>query len=120
MPADTPAAADRDLDVVVYGATGFVGRLTALYLAKHAPQGLRIGLAGRSEGKLAAIRKETAATLPAAISWPVVVADAGDPSSLHALAARSRAIATTVGPYVKYGLPLVAACAGAGTHYADL
>jgi short subunit dehydrogenase-like uncharacterized protein len=120
MPADAPAPADRDLDVVVYGATGFVGRLAALYLAGHAPHGVRVGLAGRSESKLAAIRKEAAAILPAAISWPLLTADASDPASLEALAARTRAIATTVGPYATYGLPLVAACAAAGTHYADL
>jgi short subunit dehydrogenase-like uncharacterized protein len=120
MPEAATAHSERDLDVVVYGATGFVGRLTALYLAGHAPHGLRIGLAGRSEHKLAAVRKEAAATMPAAISWPLVVADAADPKSLEALAARSRAIATTVGPYSTYGLPLVAACARAGTHYADL
>jgi short subunit dehydrogenase-like uncharacterized protein len=120
MPADAPAPADRDLDVVVYGATGFVGRLTALYLAGHAPHGVRIGLAGRSESKLAAIRKEAAAILPAAISWPLITADASDPGSLETMAARAKAIATTVGPYAKYGLPLVAACAHAGTHYADL
>jgi short subunit dehydrogenase-like uncharacterized protein len=120
MPAAAPAPSDRDLDVVVYGATGFVGRLTTLYLAGHAPHGLRIGLAGRSEGKLIAIRKEAAATLPAAISWPLITADAADPGSLVALAGRAHAIATTVGPYAAYGLPLVAACAQAGTHYADL
>lgn len=120
MPPAAPAPADRDLDVVVYGATGFVGRLTALYLAGHAPHGLRIGLAGRSESKLAALRKEAATILPAAISWPLITADAADPGSLETLATRARAIATTVGPYAKYGLPLVAACARAGTHYADL
>jgi short subunit dehydrogenase-like uncharacterized protein len=115
-----PAPNDRDLDVVVYGATGFVGRLTALYLAGHAPHGLRIGLAGRTESKLAAVRKEAAATMPAAIAWPLITADAANPASLEALATRARAIATTVGPYARYGLPLVAACAKAGTHYADL
>ena len=120
MPAEAPAPSDRELDVVVYGATGFVGRLTALYLAQHAPHGVRIGLAGRSESKLTAIGKEVAAVLPAAISWPLITADAADASSLAALAARARAIATTVGPYAKHGLPLVAACAQAGTHYADL
>jgi short subunit dehydrogenase-like uncharacterized protein len=105
------------LDVVVFGATGFVGRLVAAYLAEHAPPGTRIGLAGRSVERLAAVRDG----LPArAASWPLVVADAGDPASLAALAARTHVVATTVGPYLRYGLPLVAACAEVGTHYADL
>jgi short subunit dehydrogenase-like uncharacterized protein len=107
----------RDLDVVVFGATGFVGRLLAAHLAEHAPDGVRIGLAGRSEHKLTAVRAE----LPArARDWPLLVADAQDPVSLDRLAERSRVVATTVGPYARYGLPLVEACATAGTDYCDL
>jgi short subunit dehydrogenase-like uncharacterized protein len=108
---------ERDLDVVLYGATGFVGRLTARYLAQHAPEGAQIALAGRSEPKLAQLRAELG---PRAADWPLLVADSGDAAALGALAARARAIATTVGPYQRYGLPLVQACAEAGTHYADL
>lgn len=107
----------RDLDVVVYGATGFVGRLTAEYLARSAPDGAHIGLAGRSRDKLIAVRDGIG---PRAADWPVIVADADDANSLAALAAATRVVATTVGPYTKYGLPLVEACAGAGTHYCDL
>jgi short subunit dehydrogenase-like uncharacterized protein len=107
----------RDLDVVLFGATGFVGRLIAHYLAEHAPQGARIGLAGRSEDKLARIRGELP---PAASAWPLLSADSGDRASLDALVRRTRAIATTVGPYFRAGMPLVEACADAGTHYADL
>jgi short subunit dehydrogenase-like uncharacterized protein len=107
---------DREYDVVVYGATGFVGKLTAAYLASQQP-GPRIALAGRSRSKLEDVRAELGA--PAA-DWPLIVADAADPASLTALATSTRAIATTVGPYVKYGVPLVEACAKAGTHYADL
>jgi short subunit dehydrogenase-like uncharacterized protein len=107
----------RDLDIVVYGATGFVGRLVAEYLAGAAPEGVRIGLAGRSADKLAAVRAELPA---AAADWPVIVADAADKQALSELAQRTTAVATTVGPYAKYGIPLVAACAEAGTHYADL
>ena len=110
-------SAARDLDVVVYGATGFVGRLTARYLAEHAPEGVRIGLGGRSEAKLARLRGELGAR---AADWPLLVADSGDPAGLAALAARARTVATTVGPYKRYGVPLVQACAEAGTHYADL
>jgi short subunit dehydrogenase-like uncharacterized protein len=107
----------RAFDVVVYGATGFVGALTAAHLAEHAPPGTRIALAGRSRDKLAAVRDG----LPAAgRTWPLLEADATDPASLAALAAATRVVVTTVGPYARHGLPLVEACAGAGTHYADL
>jgi short subunit dehydrogenase-like uncharacterized protein len=110
-------SSDRTHDVVVYGASGFVGKLTAVYLAEHAPAGTRVALAGRSRAKL----EETKAGLgPAAADWPVIVADAADAASIADLAASTRVVATTVGPYVKYGVPLVEACARAGTHYADL
>lgn len=113
MSTPTP----RTHDLVLFGATGFVGRLTAEYLARHAPAGTRIALAGRSEERLLAVR----GTLPeAAADWPVIVADASDASALAQLAHATTAVATTVGPYALYGLPLVEACAAAGTHYADL
>jgi short subunit dehydrogenase-like uncharacterized protein len=106
-----------DSDLVVFGASGFVGGLTAAYLAEHAPPGLRVALAGRSKERLEKVR----AGLPAAgRDWPLVVADSGDPASLAALAAGTRVLVTTVGPYARYGLPVVEACARAGTHYADL
>jgi len=106
----------REFDIVLYGATGFVGRLTAEYLAA-AGGAARIALAGRSAGKLEAVR----ATLgEAARSWPILTVDAGRQSTLDEMAARTRVVVTTVGPYSKYGLPLVAACAAAGTDYADL
>jgi short subunit dehydrogenase-like uncharacterized protein len=109
--------AERELDVVVFGATGFVGRLVAAYLAEHAPEGVRIGLAGRSQARL----EETRASLgPVAADWPLIVADSGDPASLAALARSARVVATTVGPYRPRGLPLVGACAEAGTDYVDL
>ena len=110
-------SAARDLDVVLYGATGFVGRLTARYLAEHAPEGVRIGLGGRTEAKLAQLRGELG---PRAADWPLLVADSGDAAGLAAIAGRARAVATTVGPYQRYGLALVQACAEAGAHYADL
>ena len=106
-----------ELDIVLFGATGFVGRLTADYLAEHAPADLRIGLAGRSETRLQAVRRELDG---AAASWPLLVADATDASSMAELAARTKVVVTTVGPYAAYGLPLATACAQAGTHYADL
>jgi short subunit dehydrogenase-like uncharacterized protein len=107
----------RTHDVVVFGATGFVGKLVAAYLAEHAPEGTRIALAGRSERRLEEVRS----ALPArARDWPLVVADAADPDSLRTLAESTTVVASTVGPYLRYGLPLVEACAEAGTHYADL
>jgi short subunit dehydrogenase-like uncharacterized protein len=107
----------RTHDLVVYGATGFVGRLLAAYLAGSAPAGLRIALAGRSRSRLEQVRGE----LPAAArDWPLVEADSTDAASLAALAASTRVLATTVGPYLRHGLPVVEACARAGTHYADL
>lgn len=109
--------ATRELDIVLFGATGFVGTLTAQYLADAAPAGARIALAGRSPEKLAAVRDGLG---PVAAQWPLLVADSTDQSGLDALAARTRVVVTTVGPYLRYGLPLVRACAGAGTHYADL
>lgn len=108
---------DRPHDLVVYGATGYVGELTAAHLAEHAPAGVRIGLAGRSRAKLEAVRSR----LPqAARDWPLLVADSSDAEALAALVASTRVLVTTVGPYARYGLPVVEACARAGTHYADL
>ena len=103
-------------DIVVYGATGFVGKLTAQYLAR-AGTGARIALAGRSIDKLRAVRDTLG---DSAKDWPLLTADASQPSTLNAMAARTRVVVTTVGPYAKYGLPLVEACAAAGTDYADL
>ncbi len=108
---------DRELDLLLLGATGFVGQLTAAYLAEHAPPGLRIGLAGRSERRLAEVQ---AGLGTSAQSWPLVVADSADPDGARLLARKPAAIATTVGPYRRLGLPLAQACAEAGTHYADL
>jgi len=108
---------DRELDVVVFGATGFVGRLVAAYLAGHAPEGVRIGLAGRSEQRLAEVRGRLGA---AASAWPLLVADSADRASVAELARAARMVVSTVGPYRSQGLALVEACAAAGTCYADL
>lgn len=108
---------DREFDLVLFGATGFVGKLTARYLAEHAPADARIALAGRSADKLTEVRAELGG---AAAIWPLLLADSADQASLDALAERTKVVVSTVGPYLRYGLPLVRACAQAGTHYADL
>ncbi|MFI6461069.1 saccharopine dehydrogenase family protein [Streptomyces sp. NPDC050528] len=107
---------DRPYDIVLFGATGFVGVLTAEYLAAHAPEGLRWAIAGRDELKLKRLRER----LPSGTSVGVLRADVSDPASLRELAEHARVVATTVGPYVTYGEDLVAACAEAGTDYLDL
>jgi saccharopine dehydrogenase (NAD+, L-glutamate forming) len=119
MPDATDARKPR-LDLVLFGATGFTGRLTAQYLASHAPADLRWALAGRSQPKLAAVRDTLAAINPACAGLPLLSADVTDPASLRALAAGSRVVVTTVGPFLRYGEPLVAACAQAGTDYLDI
>ena len=113
--------ADREFDLVLFGATGFTGRLTAEYLARHAPAGLRWALAGRNPTKLEGVRDRLADLDPdAGASSPLLHADVTDPTSLADVAGRARVVITTVGPYLTYGEPLVAACAEAGTDYVDL
>lgn len=111
-------ASDKTYDIVVYGASGFTGRLVAEYLAKEYGMGgeLRWAMAGRSAEKLAAVRDEIGA--PA--ETPLVVADASDPASVDAMVNDTKVVLTTVGPYQLYGSDLVAACAKAGTDYVDL
>lgn len=107
----------RNFDLVLFGATGFTGKLVAEYLAQHAPMGTRIALAGRSKDKLETVRRG----LPGgAREWPILLADAADDFALGELARQTKVVCTTVGPYAKYGLPLVGACAKHGTHYCDL
>jgi short subunit dehydrogenase-like uncharacterized protein len=108
---------DRELDVVLFGATSFVGRLCAEYLSRAAPSEARIGLAGRSPERLSDLRASLGGR---AADWPLLVADTTDLRSLGELAQAARVLASTVGPYRRHGLPVVEACATAGTHYADL
>ncbi|PXY27560.1 saccharopine dehydrogenase family protein [Prauserella muralis] len=112
--------ADRPHDIVLFGATGFTGALTAEYLARRAPDGCRWALAGRSKAKLEALRDRLAALNPACASLPLLHADVTDRDSLHEVAAATRVVITTVGPYLEYGEGLVAACAENGTDYVDL
>lgn len=111
---------DRPYDLVLFGATGFTGGLTAEYLARHAPDGLRWALAGRNPAKLAAVRDRLAAVDAGLAELPLLTADVTDGASLRAVAEAARVVATTVGPYVHHGEPLVAACAAAGTDYLDI
>lgn len=108
----------REFDIVVYGATGFTGRLIAEHLLQHygANGDVRWAMAGRSAAKLADVRAE----IGAPETLPLIVADADDAVSLDAMVERTRAVVTTVGPYQLYGEPLVAACVAAGTDYLDL
>lgn len=110
---------DREFDLIVYGASGFTGRLVVEYLHRRHFSGPRPrwAVAGRSAGKLQKTLDDLG--IPEQ-EVPVVVADSADRDSLNSLAARTRVALTTVGPYAKYGSDLVAACAGAGTHYCDL
>lgn len=110
-------SADRKYDIVLFGATGFVGRLIARYLLRNAPKEVRVGLAGRSQAKLLAVRNEMGDTRD---DVGIEVVDSLNSSQVRALAECSRVIISSVGPYAKYGVPLVEACVAAGTHYADL
>jgi len=107
-----------EFDIIVYGATGFTGRLVAEYLAQRVAGGLaaRWAMAGRNLDKLAAVRDEIGAPRATAL----IAADGDDVSSLSAMAGRTKVVLTTVGPYQLYGSGLVAACAARGTDYVDL
>jgi short subunit dehydrogenase-like uncharacterized protein len=106
--------AERDNDIVLFGATGFTGALTAEYLVRHAPAGLRWALAGRNRAKLEALAQRLG------VDVALLHADVTDEAALRSVAESTRVVITTVGPYVAYGEPLVAACAAAGTDYVDL
>ena len=112
--------ADRDYDIVLFGATGFTGALTAEYLVRHAPADTRIALAGRNVPKLEDVRRRLIEINAAYADLPLLQADVTDDRSIRALAESTSVVISTVGPYILYGEPLVAACAAAGTDYVDL
>ena len=104
----------KEFEVIIYGASGFTGRLVAEFLHKQYGAGVKWAMAGRDRAKLESVRAEIGA------SAPIVIASASDPASLEAMARRAQVVITTVGPYQLYGEPLVAACVKAGTDYVDL
>ncbi|HWL85518.1 MAG TPA: saccharopine dehydrogenase NADP-binding domain-containing protein, partial [Polyangiaceae bacterium] len=110
----------RRFDLVVFGATGFTGKLVAEYLARNHRGALRWAIAGRDPQKLAALKAELARIDPGLAELETLLADSADRASLDALARATRVLVTTVGPYMKYGRELASACAEQGTHYADL
>ncbi|MGP9723756.1 saccharopine dehydrogenase family protein [Corynebacterium sp. AOP40-9SA-29] len=107
----------RTYDVVLLGATGFAGGLTADYLAANLPEGGRLGLAGRNRDRLEAVRDRLAGS---GREIGLLHADVTDPSSLTDVARSTKVVVSTVGPYLEYGAALVSACAEAGTDYVDL
>lgn len=113
---------EREFDIVVWGATGFTGRLVAGYLlGRYGMDGFRWALGGRNEAKLEEVRRELEReTGVDAASLPLVLGDSDDAASMQRLAERTRVVCTTVGPYALYGSNLLAACARAGTDYCDL
>src|SRR5256714_971577 len=119
-PANPATAEAKHYDLVLFGATGFTGSLVADYLAEHAPPTARWALAGRSETKLRTVRERLAATHPHLEELPLLTADATDPAALRELAGNTRVVISTVGPYLRHGEPLVAACAEGGCDYVDL
>src|SRR3954454_2512156 len=106
--------AAREHDIVLFGGTGFTGALTAEYLAKNAPASTRWALASRNQGKLEQLRDRLG------VGRPLLKADVTDEKSIDEVAASTRVVITTVGPYINYGEPLVKACAEHGTDYTDL
>ncbi|MDQ4006767.1 MAG: saccharopine dehydrogenase NADP-binding domain-containing protein, partial [Actinomycetota bacterium] len=106
----------RDLDVVVFGATGVTGRRVAAYLAdRNAVTGARWAAAGREAARLRCVLEYDGVQAP-----EVLVADVSDPASLAAMASRTAVVLNLVGPYTVHGRPVVEACVDAGTHYVDL
>ena len=110
---ETPADNVREFDIIVFGATSFVGKLTTQYLVDNHPD-LTIAVAGRNESKLRELTSSTG------IALPILVADAADIDEMNGLAARTTVLITTVGPYTYYGDKVVEACVEHGTHYVDL
>jgi short subunit dehydrogenase-like uncharacterized protein len=113
------ATSARSYDILLFGATGFTGGKTAEYLARHAPAGLRWAIAGRSQPKLDAVKARLVAIDPRHSAVGTVQASVDDPTSLQRMAAQTRVLVTTVGPFIDYGEPVVKACIEQRTDYID-
>ena len=110
---------DRSYDLVLFGATGFTGTLTATYVARHAPAHLRFALAGRNRDKLELVKQQLMVIDPRWDSVGIVEANVDDDVSLQRMAASTQVLLTTVGPFIDYGLPVAQACVEQGTDYID-
>eukprot|EP00923_Selenidium_pygospionis_P007015 GHVN01012100.1.p1 GENE.GHVN01012100.1~~GHVN01012100.1.p1 ORF type:complete len:155 (+),score=9.37 GHVN01012100.1:61-525(+) len=116
---------ERELDLVIFGATGFTGKLVSFYLAQNyfEPKNgevVKFALAGRSLAKLEEVRAELEAVQPGAARLELIAASVDDERSLTDMCARTKVVITTVGPFLKHGEALVKACISAGTHYCDI
>jgi short subunit dehydrogenase-like uncharacterized protein len=111
---------DREFDIVLFGATGFTGKLVAEYLAGRVEKPHRWAIAGRNRDKLEAVKKGLVALDARLADLPILVADGHDDEALDVLVPRTRVVCTTVGPYGQHGRRLAAACARHGTHYCDI
>ena len=108
----------KELEIVIFGATGYTGSLVAAYLAAYEGS-LSWAIAGRSKEKLEALRAQLVSQYPAAAP-ELIVADSFDKASLQSLARRTKVVCSTVGPYVQYGALLVEVCVAEGADYCDL
>jgi len=119
-PHEIKDLAQRKYDLVLFGATGFTGKLAAQYLAKNYANKLRWAIAGRNLEGLKTLRKELIAVDGSLTELPLLECDATKPELLRAVVSETRVIATTVGPFTLYGTPLVSLCAQLGTSYCDI
>ena len=110
----------QSFDIVLWGATGFTGKLVADYLAQHADTSIRWAIAGRNRNKLEQVRNSLIAINPALADLPILIADSLDENSMQSLVSQTKVVCTTVGPYTKYGTPLVKTCVEQGVDYCDL
>ncbi|WP_225409901.1 saccharopine dehydrogenase family protein [Stigmatella hybrida] len=116
-----PKSEKTEFDIILWGATGFTGRLVAEYLSKtQDTHGATWALAGRDRTRLEQVRASLGALNASSANLPIVLADARNAASLDAMVARTRVVISTVGPYARHGNELVAACARSGTDYCDL
>lgn len=110
----------QQFDILLWGASGFTGRLVAEYLARQAGPEVRWAIGGRNRDKLAEVRRKVTAVNPSLADLPILIGDSLDQASLEPLVAQARVVCTTVGPYTTFGTPMVAACAEQGVDYCDI